>query len=43
MNKAITKTLTFGNNLNKKSMMLVQMTGTLRNLANDDESYKQIC
>jgi len=39
MCKAITKTLEFGNNTNKKSMMLVQITGTLRNLVADDESY----
>jgi hypothetical protein len=39
LSKAIDKTLQFGNNNNKKAMIMVQITGTLRNLSNDESSY----
>ena len=37
--KAMKKTFTFGYNQNKQSMIMVQISGTLRNLANVEESY----
>jgi len=39
LSKALQTTFTFGNNVNKQSMILVQISGTLRNLANVEESY----
>jgi hypothetical protein len=39
LSKALHKTFDFGSNNNKQSMILVQITGTLRNLANVEESY----
>jgi hypothetical protein len=37
------KALQFGKNQTKRSQMLVQITGALRNLVNDDESYARVC
>lgn len=39
LSKALYKTFTFGSNQSKQSMILVQISGTLRNLANVEESY----
>ena len=39
LSKALIRTFTFGSNQNKQSMILVQISGTLRNLANVEESY----
>jgi hypothetical protein len=39
LNKCMDKALTFGKNQTKRSQMLVQITGALRNLANDEDSY----
>jgi hypothetical protein len=41
--KALEKGLSFGKNDTKRSQMLVQITGALRNLANDDDSYSRMC
>ncbi|TNV74288.1 hypothetical protein FGO68_gene13245 [Halteria grandinella] len=43
LGKSIDKVLGFGKNDSKRSQMLVQITGTLRNLANDDDSYSRMC
>ena len=39
LSKALKRTFTFGSNQNKQSMILVQISGTLRNLANVEDSY----
>lgn len=39
LSKALYTTFTFGSNQSKQSMILVQISGTLRNLANVEESY----
>lgn len=39
LSKALTTTFKFGSNQSKQSMILVQISGTLRNLANVEESY----
>jgi ribonuclease D len=43
LTKCMEKSLTFGKNQSKRSQMLVQITGALRNLANDDDSYQRVC
>lgn len=42
LSQALEKTMMLGSNLSKKSMILVQITGTLRNLLNLEESNLQI-
>ena len=37
------KAMTFGKDTTKQSQVLVQITGALRNLANDEESYGRVC
>ena len=39
LSKALHKTFVFGGNQNKQSMILVQISGALRNLANVEDSY----
>lgn len=39
LSKTLEKTFSFGSNANKQSMILVQISGTLRNLANVEDSY----
>ena len=39
LSKAMQKTFVFGGNQNKQSMILVQISGALRNLANVEDSY----
>ena len=43
LSKCIDKSMAFGKNSTKRSQMLVQITGSLRNLVNDDESYSRVC
>ena len=41
LNKCLEKALIFGKNISKRSQMLVQITGALRNLLNSDDSMSR--
>lgn len=43
LSRCLDKALLFGKNASKRSQMLVQVTGALRNLVNDEDSYARVC
>ena len=43
LSKCLDKALQFGKNASKRAQTLVQITGALRNLVNDEDSYARVC